>query len=46
MMKTEFATARTLAGASTVGVVKTGAIKTRVVKTGAFAAAVTLRPRQ
>ena len=36
MMKTEFATARTLAGASTVGAIKTGAVK----------AAVTLRPRQ
>ncbi|HMH59345.1 MAG TPA: hypothetical protein VK537_09205 [Galbitalea sp.] len=41
MMKTEFAMARTLAGASTVGGVKTGAVKT-----GTLTAAVELRPRQ
>jgi hypothetical protein len=36
MMKTAFATARTIAGASTVGAIKTGAIATGVA----------LRPRQ
>jgi hypothetical protein len=41
MMKTAFATARTIAGASTVGAIKTGAIKTRAITAG-----VALRPRQ
>ena len=46
MMETEFATARTLAGASTVDAVKTHAVKTRALKTGAIAVADALRPRQ